>query len=175
LQIIYILFLLVREVIDMIYAIFANSNDAGNAVSELKTNEYDVSVVARNNKGEIKETDTSDVPDVAEGAATGAVAGGLAGLLAGAVGLAIPGIGPLFVIGSLATSWGITGAALGALTGGLVAALTSSGVSEDIARGYEERVKSGDVLVAVESDSEDDDVKAILESHHAEEITTTEK
>lgn len=159
----------------MIFAIFSDSNDAGDAVSELKQEGYDdISIVTRNSKGGVKQTDADDgVPDVAEGAATGAAVGGLAGLLAGVAGLAIPGLGPLFVVGSLATSWGLTGAALGALTGGLVAALTSSGLSEDVAKAYEERVKAGDVLISVDTDSEDDDVQAILEKHHAEEVTVT--
>ena len=160
----------------MIFAIFANSNDAGDAVAELKADGYDnISIITRNNNGGVKETNADDMPPVAEGVATGAVVGGIAGLLAGVAGLAIPGIGPLFIVGPLAASWGITGAALGALTGGLVAALTSSGVPEEIARGYEERIKTGDVLVSVDTDSEDDDVQAILESHNAEEVITTDK
>jgi hypothetical protein len=161
----------------MIFAIFSDSNEAGDAVAELKESGYDVSIITRNSRGGVTTTDADDTDgaDVAEGAATGAAVGGIAGLLAGVAGLAIPGIGPLFVVGSLATSWGLTGAALGALTGGLVAALTSSGLSEDVARGYEERVKAGDVLISVDTDDEDDDVQSILASHNAEEVTTTEK
>jgi uncharacterized membrane protein len=160
----------------MIFAIFSDSKDAGDAVAELKADGYEnVSVITRNSQGDVEKTDTDNgtASDVAGGAVTGGVVGGLAGLLAGVAGLAIPGIGPLFVVGPLATSWGITGAALGALTGGLVAALTSSGVPENVARGYEERVKAGDVLISVDTDEEDDDVQAILESHNAEEVTTT--
>lgn len=158
----------------MIFGIFANSDDVGEAVAELKESGYDVSIISRDRSGDIKETDANDTTtDVAEGAVAGGVVGGIAGLLAGAVGLAIPGIGPLFVVGPLVASWGLTGAALGALTGGLVAALTKSGVPEEIARGYEERVKTGDVLISVDTDEEDDDVIAILEKHNAEEVTTT--
>jgi uncharacterized membrane protein len=163
------------EINNMIFGIFANSDDAGNAVAELKGKGYDVSVITRDKKGEIKETEVNDMPggDVAEGAVTGAAVGGLAGILAGAVGLAIPGIGPLFVIGPLAASWGLTGAALGALTGGLVAALTKVGLSEEVAQGYEERVKAGDVLLVVDADSNTEDVQSIFKQHNAEEITTT--
>lgn len=162
---------------NMIFAIFANSNDAGDAVGELKEAGYDVTIITRDNQGDVKQEDVDNVPggDVTERAVTGAAVGGLAGFLAGAVGLAIPGIGPLFVIGPLAASWGLTGAALGALTGGLVAALTKAGVSEEIAKGYEERIKTGDVLLAIDADAEDDDVQAILEKYNAEEVTTTER
>lgn len=162
----------------MIFAIFANKQQAGDAVAALKAKGYDdVSVVTRDeDNGGVKTNDTDGpMGDVAEGAVKGGAVGGLAGILAGVAAVALPGVGPLFVAGPLAVSWGVTGAALGALTGGLVSALTEEGVPDEVARGYEERVKSGDVLVGVNADANSDEVKQILHDNNAEEITTTEE
>ncbi len=56
-----------------------------------------------------------------EGAKWGAVFGGLFGLLFGAAFLAIPGFGPLIILGPLAA--GVVGAAEGAVGTGLVGAI----------------------------------------------------
>lgn len=164
------------EVSDMIFGIFANKKQAGEAISALKQGGYDdISVISRDDAGDVKTTDTNgDMNDAAEGAVKGGAVGGLAGILAGVAAVALPGVGPLLVAGPLAISWGVTGAALGALTGGLVGALTEEGVPDEIARGYEERVKGGDVLVSIETDDNGEKVKQILRNYNAEEITTTE-
>ncbi len=162
----------------MIFALFANSKDAGDAVAALKEADIDdVSVVTRDNDGGVKTSDTEGPlgSDVMEGAAKGGAMGGLAGILAGLAAVAIPGVGPLFVAGPLAVSWGLTGATLGALTGGLVGALTDEGVPEEVAKGYEERIKTGDALVAVDTDGEVSKARKILEDHHAEEITMSKE
>lgn len=159
----------------MIFGIFANRNHAGEAVSELKDKGYNnISVITRDNAGDIKETNVDDNPvdDVAGGAVTGGALGGLAGILAGIAAVALPGVGPILIGGPLAVSWGVTGAALGALAGGIAAALSEAGVPEDVAKGYEMRIQGGDVLVSVDSD-DDEEVQAILRSHNAEEVTTT--
>lgn len=95
----------------------------------------------------------------AEGAATGAVGGGLlgglVGLLVGIGALAIPGIGPVIAGGALASAFGlaggtaVAGAGIGAAAGGLVGALAGMGIPETEARYFEERFRSGDTLVTV--------------------------
>ena len=109
----------------------------------------------------------------AGGAATGAVIGAIAGLVV-ANGI-LPGVGTLFVAGPLAASLGLTGAAAttaaGALTGvaagGIIGALSNIGLSDDEAKVYDDRIKSGDVLVATTAEA---DVKSVFERNGAEEM-----
>lgn len=115
-----------------------------------------------------------------QGATTGGVAGALAGLLIGVGAVTVPGIGALLVGGPLAVALGLSGAAAltvegavtGALAGGMVGALVGLGVSPEVAKVYEERIKSGAVLIAVPvKERNADEVKDILHEHHADQIS----
>jgi uncharacterized membrane protein len=90
-----------------------------------------------------------------EGAVTGASAGGLLGgtlgLLAGIGALAIPGIGPLIAAGPVLAA--LSGAAAGAALGGVSGALVGMGIPEIEARTYEGRLRSGNILIAVHTES----------------------
>lgn len=112
-----------------------------------------------------------------EGTATGAVVGGSAGALAGiaAVMGVIPVIGPIFAAGPLLVALGLgvgaastvaAGALTGAIAGGIIGLLTDLGASESIAKQYEERLKGGEVLVAVQQDDVHDAEQA-FRSHGA--------
>ena len=139
-----------------VVGVFDGPNHAEQALNELKDAGFtpeQVSVVAR---------DTRETRDMAErtgmggeGAGTGAflggITGGVLGWLVGIGALAIPGIGPVVAAGALATTLG--GAALGAVAGGLIGALTSLGVPEEDARGYEEHVRQGSILLTVDAPS----------------------
>ena len=98
------------------------------------------------------------------GAATGALAGGLlggaAGWLIGIGALAIPGVGPIIAAGPLAAALG--GAALGAAGGGLIGALTGAGVPEEEAKWYDERVRSGSILLTVRAAGRTEEAHSIL-------------
>ena len=141
-----------------VVGVFDGPNHAEQALNELKDSGFapeQVSVVAR---------DTRETRDVVEksgmegaettGAGTGAllggVAGGLLGWLTGIGALAIPGLGPIVAAGALATTLG--GAAAGAVAGGLIGALVGAGVPEEDARGYEEKVRQGSILLTVDAD-----------------------
>lgn len=63
--------------------------------------------------------------------------------------LAVPGVGPLFVGGTIAAA--LTGAALGAIGGGLIGALGNAGVPEAEARRYQTRVTEGYLLLSVQA------------------------
>jgi uncharacterized membrane protein len=82
------------------------------------------------------------------GALTGGVIGGTIGLLAGIGTLAIPGLGPLIAAGPIMAALG--GTAAGATAGGVVGALVGLGIPESEAKVYEERLKEGGYLVAVQ-------------------------
>src|SRR5689334_8933658 len=85
------------------------------------------------------------------GAGTGGVLGGTIGLLAGIGALAIPGLGPFIAAGPLMGA--LSGAALGAGVGGLTGALIGMGIPEIEARKYEGKVRGGNLLIAVHTES----------------------
>jgi len=65
---------------------------------------------------------------------------------------------------------GITGGVLGALTGGPVGALVDLGIPEETAKVYEDRIKTGEVLVAVQIEHEiEHTVQDTLNNHGASE------
>jgi len=92
---------------------------------------------------------TADEEDVASGAATGAALGAVAGLAAGAMALMVPGFGLVLAAGPLA--WALGGAAgtaaAGAIAGSVYGGLRDVGIADTHARGYEERIRGGDVLL----------------------------
>jgi uncharacterized protein (TIGR02271 family) len=113
----------------------------------------DVSILGRGAEGK-----TGPVDDAHEGhhvtAGEGAAAGGIFGLLLGAAAMLIPGIGPIVAIGPItaALTGAITGGVTGAVVGGVAGALIHSGVPEEDARYYEDRIKTGGYLLTVHTD-----------------------
>jgi Heat induced stress protein YflT domain len=138
---------------DVAVGLFHGRDDAEDAINALKDagiSAEDVSVVARDRDtdGTLAEDTGSEAgTGAATGALAGGVLGGVAGWLIGIGALAIPGVGPIIAAGPLAAALG--GAALGAAGGGLIGALTGAGVPEDEAKWYDERVRSGGILVSV--------------------------
>lgn len=82
-------------------------------------------------------------------AMNGAGVGGALGALAGATALTMTGIGPVIAAGAMAA--GITGA----IVGGLLGAFQGWGIHENHLQNYEEMVKNGRCLVAVQGDAAD--------------------
>ena len=85
------------------------------------------------------------------GASTGGVAGGALGLLAGIGALAVPGAGPFIAAGPIMAT--LSGAAIGATVGGIAGALIGLGIPEYEAKAYEEKIKGGDILIAVHTEN----------------------
>jgi hypothetical protein len=109
---------------------------------------------------------TTDGADTAKGAAIGAVAGLAAGLLA----LTIPGIGLVLAAGPLAAA--IAG---GAVLGGVYGGLRDIGIEEKHARGYEERIRGGHVLLtALVPNLSQQQVRDVLVEYDAEDISFAE-
>lgn len=110
------------------------------------------------------------------GLETGAVIGGVLGLLVGVAGITIPELGPIFVAGPLAALLGLTGTAAstvggavsGAIAGGLIGVLVGIGVPEMEAQLYEELIKQGHVMVAVDLDETtvDEETARTAFEHH---------
>jgi hypothetical protein len=138
---------------------FSSRRDAESALNKLRESGFPmdkVSVIAKDagndeqlggaNINENKSGEASEGAGV--GAVTGTALGGVTGLLIGLEALLIPGVGPFLAAGTIATT--LAGAGIGAAAGGLVGALANLGVSEDDAKGYNDRISQGDYLVTVE-------------------------
>lgn len=154
----------------LVFGVFSDSESANSAIDDLSRAGFsrdDVSVIVQDERvrGQIDQggsTVENVAGGAASGAATGGVIGGLLGLLAGLTAFTVPGLGALLIGGPIASALGLTGAAAttvsgavtGALAGGLVGALVGLGVPQEQAQMYEERVKSGNVLVIVSADDE---------------------
>src|SRR6476469_6282801 len=149
--------------------LYDNYADAVTVVTELEradlNSDRKISLVANENahgRDTTVETQRTETSNAGPGAGAGAAVGGIVGLLTGLGIMAIPGIGPLVAAGWLATT--LAGAATGAVAGGLIGALTSAGVSREEAEVYEEGVRRGSTLVAVQADEADiPKIEAILD------------
>jgi len=162
------------------------SRDAAEALLKELTEQLgipreEISFVYRSLEGNTHGGDTTTVGTVStsdgEGTATGAVVGGSVGALAGIATVmgVIPVIGPIFAAGPLLAAIGLgvgaagtvaAGALTGALAGGVIGFLTDLGAPEGVAIQYEERLKGGEVLVAVQREDVHE-VERAFRSHGA--------
>ena len=140
----------------MVISTFDTRSKAEQAVNELRQKGFnqEISVIAKEemvagrfdrNRGQRDMELGGD--SISDGATTGGVLGGLAGLAAGVGALAIPGLGPLFAAGPIA------GVLSGAATGGIAGSLIDWGIPEAQGRQIEQDIRSGKIMVAVQSDS----------------------
>src|SRR6201990_858673 len=121
----------------------------------------EISVLLPDNEGkhDIGHVKATKAPEGATtGAATGAGTGGVLGLLAGIGALAIPGVGPFIAAGPIMAA--LSGAAVGGTTGGIVGGLIGLGIPEIEAKRYEEKLKSGNYLIAVHTHDSDEEKRA---------------
>ncbi len=90
------------------------------------------------------------------GASVGAITGSALGLLAGLGVMTIPGIGPFIAAGPVMTALSalLSGTAVGSGVGLIAGALVGMGIHQPHAEKYEEFIKSGRILIAVEADTE---------------------
>jgi len=160
-----------------VVGLFNTYTDAERAVELLDERGFDrgaLSVVAQETAVAERLNPMDGPDDPAEDAGEGAMIGGLAGLLAGVGALMIPGVGPLFVAGPLASVIASTlaGATAGAVTGGLLGSLTDLGIPEAEAQAYTEGIRSGGVLVSVRTDREAE-ARDILRTANAVDVGET--
>lgn len=104
------------------------------------------------------------------GVGAGGAVGGTIGLLAGIGALAIPGLGAFIAAGPLMAA--LSGAAAGAAVGGVTGALIGMGIPEIEAKAYEGKLRGGNILIAVHTDSseEQDRAKDILKRAGAHDV-----
>jgi hypothetical protein len=112
-----------------------------------------------------------------EGSGVGAVAGGLLGgslgLLAGIGALAIPGLGAFIAAGPIMAA--LSGSAIGGSVGLVVGALVGAGIPEYEAKKYEAGLKSGNILISVHTNNDDQITRAkeIMKKEGAKDISST--
>lgn len=140
----------------IVAAVFEDKRIAARAVDELRdagAPDRTISVLVSQD-GQTAASDGGQ--DSSNGFVKGLAYGAGAGALFGMAALAIPGVGPFLAAGAIAEAAvggaALTGAAVGAAAAGLVTALTGYGLSDYDARFYEERIRSGGVFIAVESE-----------------------
>jgi len=109
------------------------------------------------------------------GAGTGFVIGGALGWLAGIGAVAIPGIGPFIAAGPIMAALG--GAAVGTAVGGMTGALIGLGIPEYEAKRYEGKIRGGNLLISVHTESANERafVNEIFEAAGAEDIASSQE
>lgn len=139
-----------------IIGIVQTQYQAEKIVEQLQANGFlptDISVLFPDRQGTSDfaiEHSTKAPEGAAAGAGTGGLLGGALGLLVGIGALAIPGLGPFIAAGPIIAT--LSGAAVGAGVGGLTGALIGMGIPEIEAKLYENKVRGGNILVAVHTD-----------------------
>ena len=147
-------------------------------VEQLQANGFlptDISVLFPDRQGSSDfaiEHNTKAPEGAAAGAGTGGLLGGTLGLLAGIGALAIPGLGPFIAAGPIIAT--LSGAAVGAGVGGLTGGLIGMGIPEIEAKLYENKVRGGNILVAVHTDDsrQQKRARAIFDLADAQDVST---
>ena len=162
-----------------VFCIATSEFQAESIVNELKIagfGDNDISVLFPDKTG-TKDFAHEQNTKAPEGAVTGAsalgVVGGALGWLAGIGALAIPGAGPFIAAGPIMAALG--GAAVGAAVGGIAGALVGMGIPEYEAKRYEGKIKEGNILISVHSESSEETKRAkeIFEQAGAQDISTS--
>ena len=162
-----------------IFGIYTSRQGVESAVQALRDANFrssDISVLAPENLGDIRDIGTVKSTKAPEGATTGgtsgAVVGGVLGWWVGIGALAIPGVGPLFAAGPIMAA--LAGVGVGAAVGGVAGALVGFGVPEFEAKRYETRLGQGGILLSVHADNSDwiSRAKSILEKTGAEDVSS---
>jgi len=119
------------------------------------------------------EKNTKAPEGIATGAGTGGVLGGALGWLAGIGALAIPGVGPFIAAGPILAA--LSGAAVGAAVGGIAGGLVGLGIPELEAKRYEGKIKAGNILLSVHTESSDElsEAEKIFKDANATDICAT--
>lgn len=154
-----------------IVGFFTDKQMAQTAIDQLKSKGYgdQISLIAKNQYGEVESQSSHTVTD--SETATGIGIGAFAGAIAGLIVAAIPGV-PILIGGPLLLTWGVTGAALGALSGGLVAAFVDLGFDEEEAQTFESYIQKGDIMVTVSGEeSQFDEIADVLQDSGAFELS----
>lgn len=159
-----------------VMCIVQNRSKAESIVGQLQQAGFsnsDISVLFPNKEGTkdfAHEHNTKAPEGAVAGVGAGGVLGGTLGLLAGIGALAIPGFGPFIAAGPLLAA--LSGAAAGATVGGIAGALVGMGIPEIEAKRYEGKIKGGNLLISVHTETSEQQkrVETIFKAAHADDI-----
>ncbi|SPF44276.1 conserved hypothetical protein [Candidatus Desulfosporosinus infrequens] len=159
---------------------FEDSNQAGQAVNELKAKGFnEISILGNENSGseDSKGGDNNGMSsrdqNKSNATLTGGVVGGLAGLglgagalgALGAAALLIPGIGPIVAMGPLAAALG------GAVTGSVAGALIDYGIPKERSDFYETKIREGNTVIVLKTDEQKtDEVAKMMKNYGAKDV-----
>jgi hypothetical protein len=138
-----------------VIGVYDSLDDARGAVEQLQREGVpidDISIVGNLEKERTVHGFVTAEETAKEGVRLGATVGGLFGLLSGTAFFFVPGVGPLVVVGPLASA--LLGAGEGAVTGGLFGALLGKIMEAKRIPKYEEHVRNRKYLVVVRADPE---------------------
>src|SRR6202451_2307116 len=147
-----------------VFCISTSRQQADQIVDQLKNANFsnnDISVLfpdKETSRDFAHEKNTKAPEGVATGAGTGGVVGGALGWIAGIGALAIPGVGPFIAAGPIIAA--LSGAAIGATVGGIAGGLIGLGIPEIEAKRYEGKIKEGNLLISVHTESSAEIAKA---------------
>lgn len=160
-----------------VYAIVRTETAARAVVDALRAEGFDkdrISLLARDSaQPQPVQAETGEAMHAPQGIAVGAAVGGALGWLAAVAALTIPGVGAVIAAGPILTALG--GAAVGAASGMVAGSFIGLGMSEIEAREFQEAAVRGDIVLAVEVVSIDQQASAarILAAAGARNVTTT--
>lgn len=147
-----------------VFGIAPNITTANTVVERLRAagfTDNDISVLLPDRSGtrDFAHEAHSKAPEgAAAGAGAGGLVGGTIGLLAGIGLLAIPGVGPFIAAGPIMAA--LSGMAVGAAVGGVTGALIGFGIPEIEAKRYADKIKDGNILIAVHCENSNESSKA---------------
>jgi hypothetical protein len=141
-----------------VVGLFRNQADAERAIRDLKDAGIDETRIG------VAMLDRAGQRELGDDTA-GGILGGVVGLLPGVGALAIPGVGPVIVGGTLASA--LAGAGIAA-TGGLIGTLVTMGVREDDAMRSETGLREGNVLVTATAGLRGPEAREILRASGAD-------
>lgn len=162
-----------------VIGILPSYGEAQRTIDDLRAASFadgDLSVLhpdKRSNHDLVHERGSKAPEGAVAGVSAGGVVGGTIGLLAGIGLLAIPGLGPFIAAGPILAA--LSGAAAGATVGGIAGTLIGLGIPEIVAKQYENKVKDGNILISIHTETTErkDRAKAILAQNHADDICVT--
>jgi hypothetical protein len=162
-----------------VFCIATSRAQADQIVDQLKAGKFsnhDISVLFadRNTNRDFAHEKNTKAPEGAlAGAGTGGVVGGTLGWIAGIGALAIPGVGPFIAAGPVMAA--LSGVAIGAAIGGIAGGLIGLGIPELEAKRYEGKIKKGNILISVHTESSEEISRAndIFTKAGAQDICTT--
>ena len=162
-----------------VFCIATSRTQADQIVDQLKARKFsnnDISVLfadKNTNRDFAHEKNTKAPEGALAGAGTGGVVGGTLGWIAGIGALAIPGVGPFIAAGPIMAA--LSGITIGAAIGGIAGGLIGLGIPEIEAKRYEGKIKKGNILISVHTESSEEigRAKEIFTKAGAQDICTT--